>query len=277
VLSCRSRAYGWWGEGDDFFFIDGEREPSIRGTGTEDYFSDAWGFRSQSGMMFGAPLWEGISVGSRTTAYRWHITDPITFQKSLRFEIEHKGSLNSTDGSIRSNFEERADDFSSVAFWYQSEPHKPFPPMPVGYERLNYDYRKMIEGENLTRFSKASDGSVVNQPMAGWSGNAHIWWRPLSADQSLTLPMEVKEAGSYDILFLLTRAPEYGIYQVEINGRSVLGPIDLYSDTQIVQEYLISDQKLEAGTYNLVVKNRGRNPLSSGYHFGLDGYLLIKR
>lgn len=67
---------GWYGEGDDFFFIDGEEEPRLRGTGTEDYFCDAWGFRQFSGPFYGVPLWEGYDTGDRSTAYRWHIADP---------------------------------------------------------------------------------------------------------------------------------------------------------------------------------------------------------
>ncbi len=59
---------GWYGEGDDFFFIDGETEPSLRGTGTEDYFCDAWGFREQSGSYYGTPHWEGLEAEGRVSA-----------------------------------------------------------------------------------------------------------------------------------------------------------------------------------------------------------------
>ena len=70
------------------------------------------------------------------TVYRWHIPDPVPFTKSLRLEFEHKGVTFNADGSVKSGFEERSDDFSSVAYWYQAEPHKPFPPLPIGYARL---------------------------------------------------------------------------------------------------------------------------------------------
>ena len=83
---------GWYGEGDDFFFIDGEKEPRLRGTGTEDYFCDGWGFRQHDGPFYGAPLWEGYEPGNRGSVYRFHLTDPVPFKKSLRVEIEHKGS-----------------------------------------------------------------------------------------------------------------------------------------------------------------------------------------
>jgi hypothetical protein len=76
-----------------------EQEPSLRGTGTEDYFCDGWGFREQSGPFYGTPLWEGYDPGNRGNAYRWHIPDPITFKKSLRVEIQHKGGQDFPDGT----------------------------------------------------------------------------------------------------------------------------------------------------------------------------------
>ena len=76
---------GWFGEGDDRFYIDGESIPSIQGTGTEDYFNDSWGFREFTGIFHGVPLYEGPLAGDRVSAYRWHIPDPIRFKKSLKF------------------------------------------------------------------------------------------------------------------------------------------------------------------------------------------------
>jgi len=126
---------GWYGEGDDFFFIDGEKEPRLRGTGTEDYFCDGWGFRQQSGPFYGTPLWEGGETDCRGSAYRFHLPDPVTFTKSLRVEIEHKGSQAFPDGK-GTGFIERDDLMSSVAFWYQTEPHRPWSALPSGSERI---------------------------------------------------------------------------------------------------------------------------------------------
>ena len=57
--------------------FDGEEEPSLRGTGTEDYFCDGWGFSEQSGPFYGTPLWEGYDTGDRGSAYRWHIPEDV--------------------------------------------------------------------------------------------------------------------------------------------------------------------------------------------------------
>ena len=79
VYSVHQMDNGWFGEGDDRFYIDGEDLPSLRGTGTEDYFNDAWGFRSFWTPFYGVPLFDGYFAGDRVSAYRWHLNDPIAF------------------------------------------------------------------------------------------------------------------------------------------------------------------------------------------------------
>ena len=116
----------WWGEGDDMFFVDGESIPSINGTGSEDYFLGAWDFGSHSFAygLYGAPVKGEEKVGGRYSVYRFHLDSPITFTKSFKASIEH-GHAN-----------HRSDNFYSVAYWYQSEPHAPFPALPAVAERL---------------------------------------------------------------------------------------------------------------------------------------------
>lgn len=117
---------GWWGEGDDMFFVDGEKLPSINGTGTEDYFLGAWDFGGKpfAYALFGAPVVGPELQGARWSVYRFHLDSPIPFTKSLRATIEH-GHAN-----------DRGDNYYSVAYWYQSEPHGAFPTLPAVQERL---------------------------------------------------------------------------------------------------------------------------------------------
>src|SRR5690348_13450941 len=126
TMSVFENADGWWGEGDDMFFVDGEMLPSINGTGTEDYFLGAWDFGGKpfSYGLFGAPVVGPEKQGSKWSLYRFHLDSPITFQKSLRATIEHGTS------------DDRGDNFYSVAYWYQSEPHAAFPKLPSVEERL---------------------------------------------------------------------------------------------------------------------------------------------
>jgi hypothetical protein len=116
----------WWGEGDDMFFIDGEKLPSIEGTGSEDYFLGAWDFGGKpfSYELFGAPVVGSEVAGSHSSVYRFHLDSPIPFTKSIRATIEH-GHAN-----------HRSDSYFSVAYWYQTEPHAPFPALPPVDERL---------------------------------------------------------------------------------------------------------------------------------------------
>lgn len=134
----------WFGEGDDMIFIDGEQwPPSLHGTGTEDYFCAAWDYPSGTydgpyhGISLAEPIqspgaweepeaWGGGSFGysGKWTAYRFHIEDPVVFSKSLRMSIKHG------HGNSLSN------DYASVAYWYQTEPHKTFRPMLPVQERL---------------------------------------------------------------------------------------------------------------------------------------------
>jgi hypothetical protein len=157
-MTWGSNSPGWWGEGEIKFFIDGDAEfPTICGTGTEDYFCGSYGFDNPKGGGYqtftgpyagmpqvinpkGQPVRktriykDGQFVEEKTifdpnaqprfSLYRWHIMDPIRFDKDLRVTIQ---ALGWQDGG---RYLPLKDDLSSVAFWYQSEPHGAFPQMP---------------------------------------------------------------------------------------------------------------------------------------------------
>lgn len=118
----------WYGEGDDMWLIDGESWPgSLHGTGTEDFFNSAW-CPNEVYMhpYFGyARVPDKLGWMGRTHCYRFLLEDPVYFNKSLRASIEH-GHENALTL-----------DMSSVAYWYQMEPHKVFPPLPARSERAN--------------------------------------------------------------------------------------------------------------------------------------------
>ncbi|MCC7208497.1 MAG: DUF2961 domain-containing protein [Anaerolineae bacterium] len=121
-IDCFSRqANDWYGEGDDMILIDGEPLPSLYGTGTEDYFNTAFcPTQEYSAPYHGVILNQGSSDWrwrGKNTVYRYHIEDPIFFEKSIRVTIEHGHANKLTN------------DYSSTAYWYQAEPHAPFPAM----------------------------------------------------------------------------------------------------------------------------------------------------
>jgi len=123
VLSVKNNDGGWWGEGDEILYIDGVH--AVQGTGSEDYFCESYGLRPGCFPYFGVPLLEEPF----TSAYRWHVPDPVPFRKSLRFLIEHGKGVPPFESH---NY------YYSVAYWYQTEPHSSFPKLPVAAERVSW-------------------------------------------------------------------------------------------------------------------------------------------
>ncbi len=128
---------GWWGEGEIKFFLDGDREfPTICGTGTEDYFCGSYNFENQKTKQYEAfsTPYAGLPqiirpdglYGSQTRfgMYRWHLTDPVRFEEDFRVTIQALGWRSG------GRYLPLQDDIASVAYWYQSEPHAPFPGLP---------------------------------------------------------------------------------------------------------------------------------------------------
>jgi hypothetical protein len=125
TLSVLENQWGGWNEGDDMFWIDGEKEPRIHGTGGEDYFEGAWGFSNLfSFPLMGLTEFKGWEAGSRFSHYRFHLEAPVRFHKSFRASIE--------DGHANL----RSDNLFSVAYWYQLEPHAPLPALPPAESRI---------------------------------------------------------------------------------------------------------------------------------------------
>jgi hypothetical protein len=135
-LAWQSNNNGWWGEGEIKFYLDGDSTfPTICGTGTEDYFGGAWNFEQPQGQYgtYSTPFLgfhqvikpDGLYQSQqRFGMYRWHIMDPIRFARDLRVTIQALGWR--SDG----RYLPLQDDVASVAFWYQTEPHAPHPPLP---------------------------------------------------------------------------------------------------------------------------------------------------
>jgi len=137
-MTWQSNNDGWWGEGEIKFYMDGDTDfPTICGTGTEDYFCGSYSFLKvledgsreycdyttpYAGFFHyppHPPIWH--KTITRYGMYRWHVTDPIRFEKDLRITIQALGWRSG------GRYLPLKDDISSVAFWYQTEPHNPFP------------------------------------------------------------------------------------------------------------------------------------------------------
>ena len=131
TLGVLQNSEHWMGEGDDMIFVDEEKSPAIVGTGSEDYFCGAWDFGGRDGSVPFAHLYNGAPfivnpehTGGRYCLYRWHADNPVTFKKYLRHTMEH------------GHADDRADNFYSVCYWYQSEPYTDFPALPPVADRV---------------------------------------------------------------------------------------------------------------------------------------------
>ncbi len=123
---------GWFGEGEIKFYMDGDSKfPTINGTGTEDYFLGSYGFpETYSTPYVGCTLSHAGKDGPpKWSLYRWHLMDPISFQKDLRVTIQALGWWPDN------TYQPLADDIASVAYWYQQEPHADFPKLPPVQQR----------------------------------------------------------------------------------------------------------------------------------------------
>jgi len=138
-----SDEWNWPGEGDDMTFIDGEKHASIHGTGTEDYVNMAWCPTQE----YSAP-YHGLILGGRDnwkgkiSYYRYHLLDPIMFDKSIKVSIEH-GHAN-----------HRSDDWSTTAYWYQSEPHAKFANILKVEDRLPVDEGILLREKRVVKEDK---------------------------------------------------------------------------------------------------------------------------
>jgi hypothetical protein len=135
-ISVMANSDGWWGEGNDYWYVDGSEKPDISGTGSEDYFCGAWDFgRAFWDPYFGVPYYDNASKGGEkrgilNTCYRWHIQDPVPFKQSLRFTLEHGRSGWDEDRKPFPNH------YTTVGFYYLDNPEGDGPAIPAFKDRI---------------------------------------------------------------------------------------------------------------------------------------------
>jgi len=271
IYSVQNVELGWFGEGDDRFYIDGEEIPTLRGTGTEDYFGDAWGFRQFDRPYYGVSLWEGYFPGDRVTAYRWHIQDPIPFKKSIKVTMEHHGSVFSDSGIPLGSFIERPDWISSVAIWYQSTPAQFKESIPPAKSRIA-PYQ-IFTTKDLT--IRANPDRGLQKSDIG------LEFIPMKSDASLEFDFIVEKDGRYQINAVLMHSIFSSRYQTYLDDK-VLGPeLDLYTSGNDPIWENFDLHYLSAGTHTLRFEGKGASPnmrtmAPPAYYLGM-GYLILLR
>jgi hypothetical protein len=253
-------------EGDEMVYVDGEKQPSLYGTGTEDYFISGWYFNQGE---FAAP-YHGLIVKDdslgRIAAYRFHILDAIPFKQSIRFTIEH-GHAN-----------EEIADYSSTAYWYQLEPHRRFADMPSSGLRIPLRVtvpNGAIETESLRPVSTALTSSVSDMSAFGadWSGLKQLTVFGQKEGDSFTLQIPAVE-DRYDVSLYFAQGPDYGSADILYTGKKV-GEIKGYSKTNVPGgKTTLSNLKAVSKQLPIQFVASGKDSKSSGYVVGLDAFVL---
>jgi len=281
ALCVRNPVKAWWGEGDEKFFVDGEAFPSTFGTGTEDYFGYAWCSTETFTHPYHAQVQcDGPSNAGYTSVCRWQLNDAVPFHRSLRFDLE-----------VWHWNEKCTVDYATTAFWYgRPDAASGLPPLPPPPDRLAVvqapprvlQVPNAHEGEGL-QVRELTGGKRQRQDCSGfdggaWSGDAQLWWTNAKPGARLTLDLPVEAAGRYRVLAVFTKADDYGIVQVHVNGAPLGEPLDFYHDGVVPSDRLeLGTLDLPAGTVPFTLELLGKNARAKPeYMAGLD-YVLLQR
>jgi hypothetical protein len=176
-------------------------------------------------------------------------------------------------------------DYSSVAYYYQTHPHPAFAPLPTDLLPAEpapvARIEGLVEGESRALNPKATQGTIEVQPMDAfsgtWSGETHLWWKPGTPGERLTLTLAAPSAGDYDLVGYFTQAPDYGDVQVRVNGSAGPLPTVVRGFAQSVRPtgpITLGRVPLKAGANTVELELVGKDARSSGFMVGLDGFLL---
>ncbi len=265
---------GWWGEGDEKFWVDGEKFPSTFGTGSEDYFGYAWCNPTLFQHAYHNQTLNEQSNAGNISVNRWHITDNIPFQNSYEADIE-KYYAN-----------DRPTLYSCVTYWYLSADGKdaytlyPLKERTGYYHFEPYTVAGAVEAETMQVLS-VSGGQTSPQPMGTysgkWSGMNQLWWTGASPGDRLQLAVPVEKPGKYQISMQLTKAIDYAEVQLYLDNKPLNQPMDLFHDGVMPTGQIdCGKQFLAKGQHTLSIEIKGANEKAiKAYMVGLD-YITLK-
>lgn len=262
VMSVTMAQDGWFGEGDDFFYIDGEEIPSLQGTGSEDYFNDAWAMRPRTSHWFGQPHWQGWHEGDSGVMYRWHIADPVRFTQSLKVTMEHKGNAVLSEDAW---YIERPDFFSSVAFWYQTGLPKPSEPLPT-YPERGAPWKTHLLVRALRHLKTQGSVAVAARPTGMFGGRPTLMIEQAENGSAVLVPFTVTEPGRYALR--MTGFAGTGAFAVEVNGNPAHAGISFrpmgFAQGYNTPDVALGTHALTAGEHTLTLRPVGNETCSLG-------------
>lgn len=262
---------GWWGEGDEKFFVDGEKFPSTIGTGSEDYFGYAWCHPGLFQRPYHCQTMTQRNKGHQSVL-RWHVADNVPFATSFEACIEKYYKD-----------EERGTLYACLPVWYlDPKGVDPYPSVPAD-QRHGY-YVNALQSAGGFKILGDAPGNVDTQEMGHfrkghWRNNDQLWWTGAKPGDKLELAVPLKKSGKYRVSAVMTKARDYGIVQLYLNGKKAGEPIDLYNPEVISTEppVPLGEHDLIEGEQRLTVQIVGANPKAIKAHmFGLD-YVIFQQ
>ena len=269
MLHVWNKYGGWWGEGDEKFFVDGEKFPSTLGTGSEDYFGYAW----SSWHLFERPF-HGQSMTMRNighqTVHRWQVTDDVPFQTSFDAYIE------------KYSYDRPSTAYACVPVWYLSPyGEDSYGAVPVA-ERISYYVWPPESVAGFTLMNYPVRGEVSPQDMKGqqngkWVGDEQLFWPGGWPGDFLNLAWNVEKTGKYKIETLFTKARDYGIVEVYLDDKKISEQIDLYNENVVPTGPIdLGIHQIEKGKHKFSIKIVGANEKTAKdqHIVGLDEIVL---
>lgn len=270
-----------WGDGDEKFFVDGEENPSTFGTGTEHYFGHA--SSGHDAVVFETAL-QCQPLNRRSTGHisnsRFQIADNVPFQTRFEGVLE---KLHTNSWPLR---------YAVTAYWYQRAGESDLYGVVPAKDRVDYydaperwlpmpDDGSKYDAE--THFGYTPPARVQGMRHFGphWSGHAHILWDGKVGEEA-TLDFSVRKTGKYELVFQLTRAPDYGKFDISIDGKVVVRDFDTYAPrVELAPKTKPVAIDLKSGVHSVSFRLSGSNPKAHPYRekkylLGFD-YLQMTR
>lgn len=274
ALTVFNTADAWWGEGDEKIFVDDDIFPSCLGTGTEDYYGYAWCRPETFTHPFIAqPAGNGNFHPGMTVNMRYRTLDAMPFNKKIESDIEMwhwaKTKIN----------------YAMTSYWYAKPGYSsnidPAPDLvkkPVPVKRSDIyppvvNEQGIIEGEILG-VVEATNGTAGTQShdKFNWSNDAQLWWRGAENGDLLKMNFIISEKGKYKVSGQFTKAVDYGMINIKINGNPVNGKFNGYLSQGVKAfHFPLGTHKLNSGKNTISIEITGKDPQANiGYMAGID-------
>ncbi|MBQ4557281.1 MAG: DUF2961 domain-containing protein [Clostridia bacterium] len=267
----------WWGEGDEKFFVDGEKFPSWYGTGTEDFFGYAWcsdqifsrAYHSQA-YCEGRSSYKGNRVMTRIMMH-----DSVPFTSSFDGYLEKYYADDYTSVGYTSHFYLDKNGTTNRETYTDEEIMSYFVPDGNAYSS------NFTEAEQLYVLSRSGSLTSYEQNMiafgSSWSNVVQLTCNGGAVGDSIELILPAEADGKYMLLASFTKATGYGIVQTSVNGANVGAPVDLYSPTVSADVlYELGEVTLTKGFTNTIAFTvAGKNASARAQNFGVDFVIVV--